>query len=176
MDGDSVFGDEVYQPDGSEVQDDEGLLDAEDTLLTDSLGAPQDPYDLGYAPPDRPLGAEHYGDTAAERERGESLDQHLAEEEPDVVVPDGDGADDGWTPDGEPLDPEWTDPEGDREEAARVRAGHLVSPDEGLEADEESELIASDDGSGETAASEEEAAVQRIAEEYENGYREREAG
>lgn len=34
------WGDDVYQPDGSEVQDDAGLLDAEDTLMADGVEDP----------------------------------------------------------------------------------------------------------------------------------------
>lgn len=40
------WGDDVYQPDGSEVQDDAGLLDSEDTLLSDGVG---DPLDRGWS-------------------------------------------------------------------------------------------------------------------------------
>lgn len=52
-----AWGDDVYQPDGSEVQDDAGVLDYEDTLE----GPVGDPLDGGYSPPERPLGAEHTG-------------------------------------------------------------------------------------------------------------------
>ncbi|BFO19489.1 hypothetical protein SHKM778_58770 [Streptomyces sp. KM77-8] len=34
------WGDDVYQPDASEVQDDAGLLDAEDTLENDGVADP----------------------------------------------------------------------------------------------------------------------------------------
>lgn len=40
MDSADGWGDDVYQPDGSEVQDDAGLLDAEDTLVTDGVSDP----------------------------------------------------------------------------------------------------------------------------------------
>ena len=43
---------------------------------------------------DRYRGSDRFGTTAAERARGESLDQRLAEEEPDAVD------DEGWDPDG----------------------------------------------------------------------------
>ena len=61
--------------------DDEDQLQPEDTLddtdLTDVL-------DRGYSPPDRaPKGYDDYP-TEAERRQGESLDEKLAEEEPDV--------------------------------------------------------------------------------------------
>ncbi|MFB6678660.1 hypothetical protein ACFCWG_40845, partial [Streptomyces sp. NPDC056390] len=60
-------GDDVYQPDGSEVQDDEGLLDQEDTLLG---GGVTDPLDQGYSPPERPWGVEHTGVTCSEQRLG----------------------------------------------------------------------------------------------------------
>jgi hypothetical protein len=109
------WGDDVYQPDGSEIQDDSGLLDAEDTLENDGVG---DPLDRGWSPPERPWAVEHTGVTAAERE---TLDQRLAEELPDLVAPDGDGIGDCDGTDGELLD----------NEVGTVRAGRLVAPDEG---------------------------------------------
>ncbi|MGW2061208.1 DUF5709 domain-containing protein, partial [Streptomyces sp. NPDC001937] len=98
MDIDTTMGDEVYQPDGSEVQDDAGLLDVEDTL-DDRAGA--DPLDAGYSPPERPWAVEHHGVTATEQHEGETLDQRLSEEEPDLVVPDGDEIGDVLDTDGE---------------------------------------------------------------------------
>ena len=78
-------------------------VDPSESLTGDNT---EDPLDAGYSPPDR---ASHSwrGDTADEAREGESLDQHLAEEEPDVWVDDDD------------------DVEPDR------RAGRLVAPDEG---------------------------------------------
>jgi len=61
--------------------DDEGVLDASDTLDGDPG---DDPLDQGIAPADRWSPADRYGTTAAEEEAGESLDQLLAEEEPDI--------------------------------------------------------------------------------------------
>lgn len=71
------WGDDVYQPDSSDIQDDAGLLDAEDTLEDDGV---EDPLDRGWSPPDRPWAVEHAGVTAAERHQGESLEQRLTEE------------------------------------------------------------------------------------------------
>ncbi|CAL9330614.1 hypothetical protein SUDANB145_00058 [Streptomyces sp. enrichment culture] len=113
-----MTGDEVCQPDGSEVRDDAGLLDASDTL-DDRAGT--EALDEGYSPPDRPWGVEHTGVTASERRRGESLDERLAEEVPDVRVPEGDGLGDLCDTDGELLD----------DEVGDARAGRLVAPDEG---------------------------------------------
>src|SRR2546422_601106 len=82
------WGDDVYQPDGSEIQEDSGLLDVEDTLVDDGV---DDPLDRGWSPPDRPWAVERSDVTAAERQHGETLDQRLAEELPDLVTPDTDG-------------------------------------------------------------------------------------
>jgi hypothetical protein len=149
------WGDDVYQPDGSEVQDDAGLLDAEDTLVNDGVG---DPLDRGWSPPERPWAVEHAGVTAAERQRGESLDERLAEELPDLPTPYGDGIGDSDT-DGELLD----------NEVGAVRSGRLVAPDEGAHEDEESALIATDVGIDGAAASAEEAAMHIVDEDALSG-------
>jgi hypothetical protein len=146
MDIDTTMGDEVYQPDGSEVQDDAGLLDVEDTL-DDRAGA--DPLDAGYSPPERPWAVEHHGVTAAEQHEGETLDQRLSEEEPDLDVPDGDESGDVLDTDGEVRD----------EEVGGLRAGRLVAPDEGAHEDDEKDMIAFDIGIDGAAASAEEAAM-----------------
>lgn len=93
-----------------------------------------DPLDAGYSPPDRPSHAWR-GETQDEARAGESLDQHLAEEEPDI------SADDPDTSDAEP------------------RAGRLVAPDEGAHEDREKDEIATDAGRAGYAASAEEAAM-----------------
>lgn len=147
------WGDDVYQPDGSEVQDDAGLLDAEDTLDNDGVG---DPLDRGWSPPERPWAVEHTGVTAAERE---TLDQRLAEELPDAAVPDGDGIGDCDDSDGELLD----------NEVGARRSGRLVAPDEGAHEDDESGLIATDVGIDGAAASAEEAAMHIVDEDALSG-------
>ncbi|MFH8804166.1 DUF5709 domain-containing protein [Streptomyces sp. NPDC017936] len=146
------WGDDVYQPDASEIQDDAGLLDAEDTLENDGVA---DPLDRGWSPPERPWAVEHDGVTAAERRQGETLDQRLAEELPELVAPDGDGLGDTDGTDGELLD----------NEVGSARSGRLVAPDEGAHEDEESALIATDVGIDGAAASAEEAAVHIVDEE-----------
>ncbi|MEV4944026.1 DUF5709 domain-containing protein [Streptomyces zaomyceticus] len=150
MSQDEVWGDDVYQPDGSEVQDDAGVLDYEDTLE----GTAGDPLDEGYSPPERPLGIEHPGVTAAERTRGESLDERLAEEEPDLTVPDGDGLGDTADTDGELLD----------DQVGSRRAGRLLSEDQGI-GPVTSAPHASDLGIDGGAASAEEAAMHIVDEE-----------
>lgn len=161
MGNDEVMGDEVYQPDTdeAEVREDEGILDAEDTL--NDRGA--DPYDEGWSPPERPLGVGHTGTTAQEQQEGESLDERLSEERPDpaLEVPDPaeehDGIGDTTDTDGEPIEDA---------EVGDARAGRLVAPDDGAsvdaEDDAEQDMIGEDMGIDGGAASAEEAAVHVI--------------
>ncbi|MEV7427446.1 DUF5709 domain-containing protein [Streptomyces sp. NPDC091212] len=142
------MGDEVYQPDHAEIGEDQGILDSEDTLVDSG----SDPFDEGWSPPERPLGVEHTGTTAAERLAGESLDQRLAEEVPDYAVPAGDGIGDLPYGEGEQLD----------DEVGDERSGRLVAPDEGAHEDAEKDMIASDVGIDGAAASAEEAAVHLV--------------
>jgi hypothetical protein len=95
---------------------------------------------------------EHTGVTASERRRGESLDERLSEELPDIGVPEGDGIGDICGTDGEPID----------DEVGDERAGRLVAPDEGSHENTESDLFASDVGLDGAGASAEEAAMHVI--------------
>ncbi|MFJ1646637.1 DUF5709 domain-containing protein [Streptomyces sp. NPDC088258] len=147
-DSDETMGDEVYQPDDAEITEDEGILDPEDTLL--DRGA--DPHDEGWSPPERPLGVDQVGTTAAEQRSGETLDERLAKEVPDERPAAGSGVGDLPGGEGEPLDGEVGDD----------RAGRLVAPDEGAHEDAEKDMIAEDVGIDGAAASAEEAAVHRI--------------
>ncbi|WP_149184584.1 DUF5709 domain-containing protein [Streptomyces sp. TRM49041] len=156
------MGDEVYQPDRSddrEIREDHGVLDRED-LLSDRAA---DPYDEGYSPPERPLGAEHVGTTAREQREGETLDQRLAEEVPDPALrrdgpdPAENGIGDLPGGMGEPYD----------DQVGRDRSGRLVAPDEGVRADTEKDVIGRDVGVDGGAASAEEAAVHEIPPEDE---------
>lgn len=61
--------------------DDPATLDTEEELDEDELGA--DPMD-GYDAPDGWSGVDRWGTTPAEERAGESLDQRLREEEPDI--------------------------------------------------------------------------------------------
>ena len=65
---------------GAEVNNDD-QQDASDSLEDSATG---DPLDTGILPTDRWLAADKFGTTEAEEEAGESLDQHLAEEIPDI--------------------------------------------------------------------------------------------
>lgn len=115
-------------PEGSEGEyslDEEDQLQPEDTLVDRGV---DDVLDEGYSPPERPLGLDAYGTTAAEQREGETLDQRLAEEEPDPALEDDDA---------EILDDN---------EVGRLRSGRLVAEDEGVGEDEEKDLVASDIG------------------------------
>ena len=123
--------------------DDDDQLQPQDSLV--DIGV-DDVLDEGYEPPDRePRAMRSFEDG---EDGHESLDERLADEEPDV------GA----------VDPLTGEPEGDWDidELDGPRAGRLVAPDQGTEPDEESELIAQDVGIDGGAASAEEAAVHYI--------------
>jgi hypothetical protein len=135
--------DEIYDP-SSELEDD-GVLEAADSLEGDAGDEPLDP---GIIPPDRWSAGERYGTTLAEERAGESLDQLLAEEEPDIDAYAED------SPAGEKADERLSD--GD---IADPRAGRLVAEDEGAHPDEEPDLVAGDVGIDAAAATAEEAAV-----------------
>ena len=143
----------------SEDLEDYQVQDSTDTLS----GAPgDDPLDRGVVPPERWSSGVRYGDTAAEQSEGESLDQLLAEEEPDDTL-DFDEDDD------EPEDFEGDDDAGDEDvdgllldDGPDPRAGRLVAEDEGAHPDEEEDLVARDVGIDGGAATAEEAAVHVI--------------
>ncbi|MFF5187592.1 DUF5709 domain-containing protein [Streptomyces sp. NPDC000345] len=148
----AAMGDDAYQPIGTnEEQQDAAPLDLQDAVDERTY---DDTLDEGYSPPERPLGVEKYGTTAAEQHDGETLDQRLAQEVPDVSQPAGDGIGDLPDGEGEPLDPE----------AGDARAGRLVAPDEGAHSDTTREEIAQDVGIDGGAAGAEEAAVHIVEE------------
>lgn len=155
MSTENEMGDDVYQPDGSEVQDDAGILDPEDTLI--DRGA--DPLAEGYSPPERPLAVESWGTTAAEQHVGEPHSVRLSHETPDVTPQVGDGIGDLPSGEGEPLDGEVGD----------ERTGRIVALNEGVRGDTENEMLGSDVGIDGSAASAEEAAVHTIPLEEEPG-------
>jgi hypothetical protein len=115
--------------------DDDDQLPVEDTLLDRGV---DDILDEGYSPPEK----------WKEPRDHETLDELLAEEEPDAAMESDD-------------DPEFSEDDevGDR------RAGRLVAPDEGVQEDDESALLATDVGIDGSAASAEEAAVHVIDDE-----------
>jgi len=85
----------------------------------------------------------------------ETLDQRLAEEEPDTGASDYQGdADDADDDDDQPIEDYLDDGE-----VGRERAGRLIDPNEGIGSDDEAELVGEDVGIDGAAASAEEAAV-----------------
>lgn len=139
---------EIY---GDYSVDDEDQPGAEDQLPNDPARDPEDDLDPGYSPPEKWSAAEGYGNTPWEEAHGESLDQRVAQEEPE---PDPyDDADD---------EPDEADE--DREVGDR-RAGRLVDPDQGEFEDTEKDLVGWDAGIDGAGASAEEAAVHVVLEE-----------
>jgi hypothetical protein len=148
--------------------DDYQVQDSTDTLS----GAPgDDPLDRGVVPPERWSAGIRYGTTETEQESGESLDQLLAEEEPDDTLDEIEDEED------EEDDEEYEDIAGDDDagdedvdgllldDGPAPRAGRLVAEDEGAHEDDEEDLVASDvgvDGGGATA---EEAAMHIVDED-----------
>jgi hypothetical protein len=125
--GYSVDDEDQPQGDGDSMSDDRGLAE---------------PLDEGYSPPEKWSVGQGYGNTPLEEELGETLDQRIAQEEPEpdpYAEEDVEDLDDG--------------------EVGNARAGRLVAPDEGAGEDEDSEMFADDAGIDGAGASAEEAAM-----------------
>ena len=131
--GYSVDDEDQPQGDGDSMSDDRGLAE---------------PLDEGYSPPEKWSVGQGYGNTPLEEELGESLDQRLAQEEPEpdpYAEDDIENLDDG--------------------EVGDARAGRLIAPDEGAHEDEDSEMYAEDAGIDGAGASAEEAAMHVVEED-----------
>ena len=131
--GYSVDDEDQPQGDGDSMSDDRGLTE---------------PLDEGYSPPEKWSVGQGYGNTPLEEELGESLDQRLAQEEPEpdpYAEDDIENLDDG--------------------EVGDARAGRLIAPDEGAHEDEDSEMYAEDAGIDGAGASAEEAAMHVVEED-----------
>ena len=125
--GYSVDDEDQPQGDGDSMSDDRGLAE---------------PLDEGYSPPEKWSVGQGYGNTPLEEELGETLDQRIAQEEPEpdpYAEEDTEDLDDG--------------------EVGDARAGRLIAPDEGAREDEDSEMYAEDAGIDGAGASAEEAAM-----------------
>ncbi|HYQ77108.1 DUF5709 domain-containing protein [Cellulomonas sp.] len=123
------------------AEGDADQLPAEDTLVGRGV---DDLLDEGYSPPERPRPASsHFGETAWEESRGETLDQRVAQEEPDV----------------------WDDPDRAPDPSREPdRAGRLLEDDDAVESGG-NDQFALDAGVDGGAASAEEAAVHIVDEE-----------
>lgn len=124
-------------------------LQPDDTLVDRGV---DDVLDEGYSPAENYGPGEGFGTTVEEEREGESLDQRLAQEEPDVDP----YADEGYSGNEGDL--------GD-DEVGDDRAGRLVDPDQGLGEDTEKDLVGDDVGIDGAGASAEEAAVHVIDED-----------
>ena len=124
----------------------EDQLQPLDTL--DDRGV-DDILDEGISPPEKLHGSRSHGTTPAEVAEGETLEERVAQEEPEpdpYVEAELEAARED-----EPQ--EWVGDE---------RAGRLTAPDEGVREDVDQELVADDHGIDGAAASAEEAAVHVI--------------
>ncbi|WP_205471459.1 DUF5709 domain-containing protein [Nocardioides sp. SYSU D00038] len=136
--GDPADG-ETYGDYSVDDEDQPGAEDFGDSDLDDEA-------DRGYSPPEKYSAAQGFGNTPYEEALGETLDQRVAQEEPEpdpyAAAEAADGEED--LDDGEVGD---------------ERAGRLVAPDEGSGEDTEKDLVGEDVGIDGAAASAEEAAV-----------------
>jgi len=129
--------------------------DASDTLIGDPG---DDPLDRGVAPPERWTGAIRRGD----QDERESLDDLLAEEEPDIAFDDDEDLADLEDDEGagdEDVDGLLLD------DGPDPRAGRLVAPDEGTHPVDVTDLLARDVGIDGGAATAEEAAMHVVEED-----------
>jgi hypothetical protein len=142
-----------------DVPEDEGVLQPSETLDSDDLDA--DPLDTGISPRERHPASEGFGVTLAEARTGETLDQRLAQEEPES------GA--GWT--GEPGQEEDGVLEDDEfpfgDSPQEPRAGRLLAADEGSHPTVDPSFFVRDVGIDGGAAGAEEAAMHVIDEDDE---------
>ena len=132
--------------------EDNDQLQPEDTLVDRGV---DDILDEGISPPERP-----YARTNLDHPGPETLDELLAEEEPDPVSRLGNVLDELS---GDNADDESEFPEDD--EVGRARSGRLVATNQGFGEDDDSALFASDVGIDGGAASAEEAAMHVIDDE-----------
>ena len=138
---------------GEYSAEDDNQLPQEDTLIDRGI---DDMLDEGYSPPEQPYGRGAFGPS-------ESMDQLLAEEEPDPASRIGVVLDEAEQQRADESERETEFPE--RREVGRARAGRLVAPNQGFGEDAEAELVAEDVGISGGAASAEEAAVHIIEDE-----------
>ncbi len=128
----------------------EDQLQPQDSL--DDRGV-DDVLDEGFSPPERLRGSRAKGVTHREQLEGESIEERLPQEEPEV-----------WEEAYAEADADILDGPVSGE-VGRERAGRLLAPDHGVRADTEAEMIAEDEGIDGAGASAEEAAVHVIEED-----------
>lgn len=143
----SAFDRDQLQPD--ETLDDTGVAD---------------PLDEGYSPPERLVGSIAKGVTEYEQEVGETLDERIAQEEPDFGAALAHESDLGGIGDGDEIDFALEDDPSAPDQVGNRRAGRLVDPDQGGFTDMEKDMVADDVGIDGAGASAEEAAMHIIDE------------
>jgi hypothetical protein len=144
----------------SEDLEDYEVDDAYDTLA----GEPgDDPLDAGIITPQHWTAGMRFGTTAQEQQDGESLDQMLSAEEPDI----GDDTED-YEDDESADDEDAGDEDADGlllDDGPDPRAGRLVAEDEGIGPDAEPDLVARDAGIDGGASTAEESALHIVDED-----------
>jgi hypothetical protein len=138
-------GDEATESYHDYSVDDEDQPQGGGDSLVDDRGL-SEPLDEGYSPPEKWSVAEGYGNTPLEEELGETLDQRIAQEEPE---PD-------------PYEEAARETEDVGGEVGTERAGRLVDENAGIGPDEEKDMVGDDVGIDGAGASAEEAAVHII--------------
>lgn len=138
MSDNEMYGDTVYEKGGEDPVGDTDDLDPVEALTGDD---PDEQAETGYSPPEREPHNLRHAPTPAEEREGESLEEKLAEEVPDVSESDV-AFDD-----------------------AQPRTGRLVDTDYGALGDTEKDEVAVDVGPAGYAASAEEAAMHVINED-----------
>lgn len=143
-----AYADEVYQPQDDGALDHTGELDMDDALDEPNADAI---LDAGYSPPEKPRVCGKFGTTESEQRNGESLEQRMAQEEPEnwEKVLEEDLDEDGVRARGDELD----------DEVGYRRAGRLAWSDED---GEHWDVVGRDVGVDGGAASAEEAAMHII--------------
>jgi hypothetical protein len=135
-------------------------LDGSDSLEGDPA---EDPLDRGVVPPQHWSAGMRQGTTADEQAEGESLDDLLAEEEPDETAEDGEELPEDYAED---LDADSDYADGIRiDDGPDPRAGRLVGYDEGAHSSRTAELYAHDEARDGDASSAEEAAVHLVGDD-----------
>ncbi len=133
--------------------EDDNQLQPEDTLIDRGV---DDILDEGYSPPERLYGHGAFGPS-------ESMDEILAEEEPDPAARINVVLDEAEQQRSDVSEREAEFPQ--RREVGSARAGRLIAPDMGFGEDDDEELFATDVGICGGAASAEEAAMHIIDDE-----------
>ncbi|KGN33795.1 hypothetical protein N802_08270 [Knoellia sinensis KCTC 19936] len=124
---------------------------------------------LPVSPPDRQPRATEWGTTASEQAQEETIDQRIAQEEPDPAsaygAPDNEsGLDDGPRVGGDDEDAISADDDFLGEPSEDLDGGSLTTPDEGVRPDDEGALVG-DEGTGSGGAETAEESAMRVVEE-----------